>query len=472
MSMDSHPKLDIENGEDGRFTLRIAPVVVQLTSRFAISTVGYNGIVPGPLLRMREGVPVTVDITNDTDVPELVHWHGLVVPSDVDGSMDEGTPFIAPHSVRRYRFIPWAKGARWYHTNVAAGIDLYRGLYTGQFGFLYVEPKNDPGAHDQEFFLSLREWEPSYVHPGVGPSRRASGLQVGYSMFSINDKSLGAGDPIRVRLGQRVLFHFLNASATESRTMALPGHQFEVVALDGNPVPHPQSVDALYLGPGERVDALVTMNYPGVWILGCTSDNDRNQGLGIVVEYAYRSGFPQWVAPPSCRWGYARFGRIEPRTSPDETINLVFETVPGGPNAFDTWRVNGKPSLQRIALREGLRYRLVMFNRSDEPKPVHLHRHIFEITGVNGRPTGGIMKDTVMVPPAWKHFRGCHGGSARFVTAQLPHPGSHGQRLQSTSVHVAGELSRIESVNSHFLIVSEEPRSRILSNSLNDASAM
>ena len=74
------------------------------------------------------------------------------------------------------------------------------------------------------------------------------GYEVGYSLFSINGKMLGHGEPIRVRQGERVLFHVLNASATEIRSLALPGHRFKVVALDGNPVPNVTDVPVLWLG--------------------------------------------------------------------------------------------------------------------------------------------------------------------------------------------------------------------------------
>src|SRR5262249_38680544 len=84
-------------------TLRIAPVVVELAPDRVISTVGYNGTSPGPLLRMKEGAPVTVDVVNDTDVPELVHWHGVLVPAEVDGAEEEGTPVVPPHGRRRYQ---------------------------------------------------------------------------------------------------------------------------------------------------------------------------------------------------------------------------------------------------------------------------------------------------------------------------------------------------------------------------------
>ena len=78
------------------FTLRIAPVTVELTPTRVISTIGYNGTSPGPLLRMREGKPVTVEVINETDVPELVHWHGLMIPPEVDGVEEEATPMVPP----------------------------------------------------------------------------------------------------------------------------------------------------------------------------------------------------------------------------------------------------------------------------------------------------------------------------------------------------------------------------------------
>ncbi|HXJ38826.1 MAG TPA: DUF2442 domain-containing protein [Bryobacteraceae bacterium] len=75
-----------------------------------------------------------------------------------------------------------------------------------------------------------------------------------------------------------------------------------VIALDGNPVPVPAAVEVLMLGPGERIDAWVTMNQPGVWILGAPQDPVREGGLGIVIEYANQSRTPQWIAPKLAGW--------------------------------------------------------------------------------------------------------------------------------------------------------------------------
>src|SRR5580698_11376170 len=78
-------------------TLRIAPVLADIAKDHTISTIGYNGQVPGPLIRLREGVPVTVDLFNDTDAPEFVHWHGLIVPADVDGAPEEKSLAVPAH---------------------------------------------------------------------------------------------------------------------------------------------------------------------------------------------------------------------------------------------------------------------------------------------------------------------------------------------------------------------------------------
>ncbi len=404
------------------FTLSIAPVAVELAPNRTISTMGYNGTSPGPLLRLREGKQVAVDVINQTDVPELVHWHGLLIPSEVDGAEEEGTPVVPPHGRRRYQFVPHPAGVRWYHTHAMAGADLHRGAYTGQFGFILIEAKNHPGDYDQELFLAFRDWEPFFTaeeEEAAGqaepqpekpktPEKRPNGLEVGYQMFSVNDKSLGAGEPIRVARGQRVLMHLLNASATEHRRIALPGHRFHVVALDGNPVPSPQTVDAVELAPGERVDAVVQMTQPGVWILGTTHDDDRRSGMGIVVEYANQKGESQWTAPSTTPWDYTIFGsdlaaaasHSAPGRKTDDTIDLAFEKLPGGPGKFNRWLITGKqyPHGQEFVLHQGARYHLVFRNRTDDAHPVHLHRHLFDLAEITGKKPTGIMKDTVVVP--------------------------------------------------------------------------
>jgi FtsP/CotA-like multicopper oxidase with cupredoxin domain len=226
---------------------------------------------------------------------------------------------------------------------------------------------------------------------------------VGYQVFTINGRMLGNGSPIRVKRGERVLLHVLNGSATEIRSLALPGHTFKVVALDGNPVPRPASVPVLWIGTGERVSAIVDMDHAGVWVLGDLADDDRNRGMGIVVEYAGSKGDPEWRKPEPFRWDYTHFSDSSQTTrEPDHTFDLLFEKQQAAEHGFNRWLINGKAFTMgrmepMLHLEFGKRYRLRMRNASDDLHPMHLHRHILELTNFAGKATAGVHKDVVMV---------------------------------------------------------------------------
>jgi FtsP/CotA-like multicopper oxidase with cupredoxin domain len=380
-------------------TVRISPVEIEIAPGKKIKTVAYNDAVPGPILRFREGQRVNIEVQNESTNPELIHWHGCYVPSDVDGAAEEGTPLIPPHGTARYSFVARPSGTRWYHSHGAAGQNLKRSTYTGQFGFLYIEPKGEPGAFDAEVFLAVHGWD-GYMTTGGDEDGT---LEVAYKNFTINSYALGYGEPIRVKEGQRVLFRILNANATTEHRIAFTGHKFKVIALDGNPVPHPQEVDVIDLGPAERADAIVTMDQPGVWILGEADDQMRKNGLGIVIEYANQSGEPKWGKASSAPWDYLIFGAGDaaPSGQEPELLPLVFKKKFAGSRWVDYWTVNGKsfPKTDPIFVQANKRYRLRLDNQSDEAHPVHLHRHSFELKKFAGKATSGIFKDVVVVPP-------------------------------------------------------------------------
>jgi len=416
---------DDNAGRKADYTLRIAAGLVELAPDHIVSTTLYNGQFPGPLLRFKEGQRIVVDVQNDTDTPEFVHWHGQMIPSDVDGAAEEGSPFIPAHGMSRIAFTPRPSGFRFYHTHVVAGADLNRGTYTGQAGPVYIEPVNNPGAYDREVFVVLKEFLPSFSQGGdmamdflvgdpikelqdIGKKadeqfKGPKGYEVGYELFAINGKMLGHGDPIRVKQGERVLFHVLNASAGEIRSLALPGHVFRIVALDGNQVPTPADVPVLWLGTAERISAIVEMNRPGVWVMGDLADDDRGHGMGIVVEYANAKGRPQWSKPKPYHWDYTIFGKAGGTPSaPDETFDVTIVKHNGALNGFNQWLLNGeafsmatmKPA---YTVHEGRRYRFKFRNASDDIHPLHLHRHSFELVRVGGKPTAGVIKDVVML---------------------------------------------------------------------------
>jgi FtsP/CotA-like multicopper oxidase with cupredoxin domain len=395
-------------GSKADYSLRIEPCTLEIGAGVSVKTIAYNGQVPGPLLRLREGVPVTIDVTNASENADIVHWHGLAIDSCNDGAMEEGSPMIPAGHTQRYSFTPRPSGTRWYHTHATANDNLAMSTYTGQFGFLLVEGREEPAHYDQEINLAIHHWEPSFV-PMVETMRSASsnmplttGSDVGYKYATINSHMLGAGEPIRVKQGQRVLFRLLNASATENVVLALPGHSFKVIAMDGNPVPNPKSVEVLSLAVAERVDAIIEMKSPGVWILGSTLEKARQMGLGIVVEYAGKRGAPVWKDPATSEWDYTQFANTIIAPKPDETFTLTFRDI--GPlhgSKFDTWTINNKswPDIEPLVVQKGKRYRLVLRNGSGDQHPIHLHRHTFEVTRIGDKQISGLKKDVINVMP-------------------------------------------------------------------------
>jgi FtsP/CotA-like multicopper oxidase with cupredoxin domain len=382
------------------YRLEISEIEWELSPKKKIRTTAYNGQIPGPLLRVTEGKPVSIDIVNRSDREEIVHWHGQWIPVDVDGAMEEGSPMIAAGSSRWIQFSPRPSGLHWYHTHAMANRDLKRGLYSGQFGVLMVEPASgDPGQYDQEQFIVLHDWEPYYTASDDGS------MMVSYVCGSVNGKILGHDAPIRVREGERVLFQILSASATEAHWLALPGHKFQVLAMDGAPVATQAAVETLRMGPAERITALVTMNAPGVWVLGEARKEFRDAGMGTVIEYAGRTGKPQEPGAVKLTWDYCVFGDATPAVhTPDLTIPMVFTSRFKGHGALDEWMINRKswPHTDPIIVHEGLRHRLVFDNRSVDDHPIHLHRHNFELVSIRGAATSGVHKDVVIVEAGTK----------------------------------------------------------------------
>jgi FtsP/CotA-like multicopper oxidase with cupredoxin domain len=376
------------------FQIQIAETDWELSPKRKVRTFAYDGQIPGKLLRVTEGKPVTIGITNKLDRAEIVHWHGQWIPPDVDGSMEEGSPMIPPGGSTQITFTSRPFGLHWYHTHAAAHRDLKRGLYSGQFGVLLVESPSNPAPYDQEQFLVLHDWDPFFVVSDDGSE------MVNYVAASINGRMLGHADPIQVKEGQRVLFHILNASATQVHWLALAGHQFQVIALDGRPVPTQAKVDLLRLGPAERISAIVTMNTPGVWVLGEAQSSFRDAGMGTVIEYANRAGKPQGPPATKLQWDYRLFGDSSTANhKPDVTVPLAFTSHFEGHGALDRWMINGKsfPETDPVLLKTGLRHRLVFENRSTDDHPVHLHRHAFELVSIRGKTTSGVLKDVVIV---------------------------------------------------------------------------
>jgi FtsP/CotA-like multicopper oxidase with cupredoxin domain len=378
--------------------LEIAPYTLEASPKHRFHTLAYNGQIPGPLLRMRQGQEQTVEIRNLSADPEIVHWHGLFLPTEIDGAMEEGTPMIAPGASTRYSLNPDPSGFRWFHTHTFAGKDLTKAQYGGLHGFLLIEPRDHLGNYDREVFLGLHDWGGHFEGGDDGFMNPV------YDVSTINGKMLGFGEPVRVKQGDRVMLHLLNSSPTEVHWIALAGHSFQVIALDGNAVPQQRNVAMMRIAPAERVSAIVEMNNPGSWVLGEVRKHIQSAGMGVVIEYAGAALKPVWTQPESLIWDYRQFAAPE-ETKPageDVTrIDLAFDSKFQGHGNEELWRINGKsyPHTDEPILKSGDRYRLVMKNLSMDDHPMHLHRHTFEVRRVDGSPEiHGLRKDVILVP--------------------------------------------------------------------------
>jgi FtsP/CotA-like multicopper oxidase with cupredoxin domain len=336
-----------------------------------ITTLTYDGRVPGPLLRATVGQQMRVDVYNETDSAERIHWHGQ------DSVLEPAS--VPAHSLRRMEFTPPRPGLYFYHSNLVAAANLDAGLYSGQGGGLLVERANNPGCYDSEWVVVLKDCEPF-----IRRTRR--GCEIGYRSFTLNGRIPGHGTAVRINSGERVLLHVLNASATEPRSLALPGHSFEVIALDGNPVPLPSRVSTLQVSPAERISAIV-------------------EPLAEMHALAEVHAPAEWLVrdPGTEGWDYTRFG--SGRTcEPESIIDMVLTRHDAARSGFNSWSINGTSFSAAeprplFRLQCGLRYRLRIRNTSDESLPVHLQRHRLQIARIAGKQTAGVLKDVVTAGP-------------------------------------------------------------------------
>ena len=165
--------------------------------------------------------------------------------------------------------------------------------------------------------------------------------------------------------------------------------------------PKPTAVEVLQVAVAERMDVIVEMNAPGVWALASIDDKERNNGLGIVVEYAGSTGPPVWKAPATTTWDYSVFANAATAPDPEKRFSILIKmTRPPAGSKLARWSLNGQswPDIDSLQVEKGKRYRLSFVNSSTCAHPMHLHRHSFEVTRIARKHMTGLMKDVINVP--------------------------------------------------------------------------
>ncbi len=411
--------------------LEAREVMWELARGKRIKAMAYNGQIPGPELRFKEGERVRVRFKNSLPEPTTIHWHGVDVPNSMDGVPEITQKPVRPGETFLYEFEAKPAGTRWYHTH----FEEHRQLDLGLYAPLIIEPdRRDPFPFDREYTLVLDDWATGagaalarttegtaggrgrmggmmggrgMMGGGMGGMMRrmmGAGDMPAYDTMTINGKAYPATEPLKVRKGERVRVRLINASADHTHVVRLAGHRLQVTHTDGNPLIQGVEVDAVPIAPSERYDVQFVADKPGAWFLYCSQPGHATAGEQVLMVYEGREGQnPEGVVEGVSGldlWHYTRgSGReiLPPPFGQERTFNL---TLSGGMMGSDLWTINGKryPNTEPLHVKKGDLVRLTLNNMSMEAHPMHLHGQSFKALAVNGRRLAQpIVRDSVDV---------------------------------------------------------------------------
>ncbi|MEK7643640.1 MAG: multicopper oxidase domain-containing protein [Patescibacteria group bacterium] len=254
---------------------------------------GYNGMVPGPTIRATEGEKVRVIVKNELNVDTSVHWHGVDVPWQQDGVPYLTQAPIKPGQEFTYEFNALPSGTRFYHSHGADHTTAAQQMDMGLSGAFIIAPKDkeDFPAFDKEYTLVLDEWNvlAGGINSAIGHVHGAGtmGAVPDYNLFTINGHAFPATEPVMVKKGEKILIRFINAGTAAYHPMHMHGHNFTVVAKDGNLIPKVarETRNTITIQPGETVDILVDANNPGPWMLHCHHVHHATAGMTTLFQY-------------------------------------------------------------------------------------------------------------------------------------------------------------------------------------------
>jgi FtsP/CotA-like multicopper oxidase with cupredoxin domain len=372
----------------------------------------YNGTVPGPEIRARQGDRLRVVVTNRLDEETTVHWHGIRLANDMDGVPHLTQSPIKPGDSFAYEFDLHDAGTFWYHPHQRSFEQAGRGLS----GALIVD-EHEPIEVDRDVTWVLDDWR--LVSDASIRDDFGSGMDMAMAGRIGNTVTINGRvrETFACRAGERIRLRLINAANARIFGLNFHDHEPHVVALDGHPVePYPLT-GRLTLGPGERADLVINMTgAPGERFL--IVDDFYWQNRYRLLDLAYGE------EPPLRRQRPDTSIRLTPNPLPDPDLDraerheIVFGGGMGGMMRGGTrrgmmgsgmaghaWSVNGVSMTDHrheplITLERDVSCRLVMRNQTAFHHPIHLHGHAFQVLSRNGRPRPRReWKDTVMMAP-------------------------------------------------------------------------
>jgi FtsP/CotA-like multicopper oxidase with cupredoxin domain len=271
------------------FELRPSVVRWQILPDVTVDAYAYNGQIPGPRIHIRQGDRVRINVTNGLPEETTVHWHGLILPNQMDGPAEITQAPIEPGQTYSYEFTATQHGTYFYHPHAKPDRTQALGLY----GALIIDPANpaDEVAADHDYVIELQEW---LVREGLTyPSMPMDGGMPNF--FTINGKAYPSTDTIHMKVGETLKVRFIGTNNGFIHPMHIHGGPFEVVARDGETIPAAARflADTVNVGPGQRYDVVWTARRPGKWLIHChiphhTTNNNAEAkgggGLMVVID--------------------------------------------------------------------------------------------------------------------------------------------------------------------------------------------
>ena len=257
-----------------------------------VTAYAINRQVPGPRLELTDGDHVRINFTNHLPDHATMHWHGLIVPNQMDGPAHITQAPVPPGGHYTYEFVVQQSGSYFYHSHMQPDRQQAFGLY----GALIIKPRVANVTEkpvDIDYVVQLQEWlnRDGLTYPAM---LMEGGLP---NYFTINGKSYPATETIHMRVGQRVKFRIIGTNNNFIHPMHMHGGPFTVVARDGVDLSPGARFDAdvINVGPGQRYDIVWPARVAGKWIFHChiahhTLNNNREEqgggGLTLLVDVA------------------------------------------------------------------------------------------------------------------------------------------------------------------------------------------
>jgi FtsP/CotA-like multicopper oxidase with cupredoxin domain len=407
--------------------LEARPTQWEVATGLRVPGYGFNGQVPGPTIQAAVGDTLVVRLTNGLPEPTTIHWHGLRVPADMDGTELVQHP-IQPGGTFEYQFVLPDAGTFWYHPHTHETEQLEKGLY----GALIVHGPDEPRL-DGERVLVLDDLKldrhGNLARFGGWKERHQGRLG---EVRLVNGR---AQTQLGMAAGQVERWRIVNAASSRYVRLSIGGRPFTILGSDGGLLEAPVPATEVLLTPGDRVDLAVGPFAEGDTIEVASLAYDR----GMVKEPAARYATVRVGPPaPSETTIPATLRSIEPlvagEVAPNRTVHLQ-----GRPSLHGVdWRIDGHAHHQAEPVRVGDLQVWEVVNQTKMDHPFHLHGFFFQVLEVNGAPPPfRSWEDTINVPAQ---------GQVRIAWLPDDRPGSWMYHCHILEHHAAGMMAHFEVV--------------------------